>query len=147
MMVAASLRFQTKVVEVASGCWLWTGATNNHGYGQIRVDGQARYVHRLAYETFVAPIPNGFQIDHVCRNRRCVNPAHLEAVTQRVNILRGESPHARHARATHCVHGHPLSGKNLYVRPDGRGRHCKRCFLLRGRERALRRRQAVEVSS
>ena len=107
MMVAASLRFQTKVVEVASGCWLWTGATNNNGYGQIRVDGQARYVHRLAYETFVGPIPEGFQIDHVCRNRRCVHPAHLEAVTQRENLCETRSRDPLHPRSS-PVRGQPL---------------------------------------
>jgi hypothetical protein len=138
MTVAASPRFVAKVIAGPNGCRLWTGAKNDGGYGQLHHDGRTQYVHRLAYETFVGPIPDGFQIDHLCRTRLCVNPEHLEAVTQRENILRGESAQAHHARATHCIAGHPLSGDNLYVRPDGKGRNCKRCQLRRNRERSER---------
>lgn len=139
-------RFARKMVRRPDGCWIWTGATNDGGYGQLRADDRVQYAHRLAYETFVGPIPDGLQIDHLCRTRLCVNPAHLEPVTQRENILRGESPQALRSRATHCIAGHPLSGGNLYIRPDGKGRHCRTCQRRRNRETRRRRRQRARLS-
>ena len=93
--------------------------------------------HRFAYETFVGPIPEGLTIDHLCRIRHCVNPEHLEAVTDRVNILRGEGISAQHARATHCPQGHPYDLINTYVAPDGDRdcRDCRRQSMVRYRQR------------
>src|SRR5260221_14462809 len=84
-----------------SGCWEWQGYTNNHGYGQFRpTKGDRRFAHRFSYELFRAPIPTGLVIDHLCRNPRCVNPDHLEPVTERENMLRGYSASGNNARKT-----------------------------------------------
>lgn len=115
-------------IDPDSGCWNWTGTIADTGYGRVR----KAYAHRVAYEFWIGPIPDGLQIDHLCRNRRCFNPEHLEAVTQRENILRGESPMARHARRTHCVHGHEFTAENTYSPPSGAThRHCRTCIRNR----------------
>ena len=132
----ATDRFWSKVDKTGS-CWLWTGWTNGTGYGRFDMPGQKVYAHRFAYELERGPIPAGMQIDHLCRNRLCVNPAHLEAVTQRENILRGESVQARNARKTHCPKGHEYTDANTYERPDRDppGRECKTCRDARNQAR------------
>ncbi len=123
-----SERFKRFVMPVTeSGCFLWIGSVNSEGYGQIQIDGSSRGAHRIAYELAKGPIPNGLQIDHLCRVRCCVNPDHLESVTAKVNTLRGKSIQARNALKTICSHGHQLNGRNLYFRPNG-NRACKMCF-------------------
>jgi hypothetical protein len=122
-----------------TGCWLWTAATSTAGYGRIRVDRRGMQAHRVAYEMHVGPIPEGLQLDHLCRVRRCVNPAHLEPVTQRENIMRGNSVSAVHAAKTHCIHGHPFDGENTRLGPNGK-RVCRACH--RDNERQARRRAA-----
>lgn len=110
-----------------NGCWEWVGAHKQAGYGQW---GRTDCAHRVMYEKVRGPIPKWLHLDHLCRNKGCVNPDHLEAVTQRENTLRGESPAAQRARATHCKNGHPYDGTNTYNRPDrpiGRGRYCRAC--------------------
>lgn len=123
-------RFELSYTIDQSGCWLWTGTLTAGGYGQIRSrDFGTMYAHRWAYEHFVGPIPAGLQIDHLCRVRRCVNPAHLEPVTARTNFLRGDGvlTSGKWQRATtHCPHGHPYSGENLYATYDGK-RLCRIC--------------------
>lgn len=133
-------RLLAKRVELPNGCWGWTGAVfKATGYGVFSAksdDGVWRphTAHRAAYEMLVGPVPDGLHIDHLCRNRWCCNPAHLEPVTKRVNDLRGDSPMARQARQTHCLRGHPLAGDNLRVRPSGK-RECRECARARDRNR------------
>ena len=107
-------------------CWAWTGAINSRGYGCIGINGKSQLSHRVAYELLVGAIPAGLQIDHLCRNKKCCNPSHLEPVTAKVNSSRTDQ-----AEKTHCVNGHPLTGANLIVRPYGdRGlvkRNCRTC--------------------
>lgn len=118
-------RFWSKVVpEPNSGCWLWVGALDSSGYGCFG-SGQTRGAHRIAYAALVAD-PGAAHLDHRCRTRCCVNPDHLEAVTNRANVLRGVGTPALNARKTECRHGHPLTGDNLGVSSSG-GRRCKTC--------------------
>lgn len=116
-------------IDAESGCWIWTGAKRG-GYGKVQVARKMRSLHRLAYELLVGPIPAGLQIDHVkkrgCTSTACCNPAHLEPVTHKENVLRGIAPPAQNARKTHCAKGHAFSGANLCTRPNGR-RECVTC--------------------
>lgn len=114
-------------------CWSWTGWIDGGGYGTMRVGGRTGRtvsVHRIAYELSNGPIPEGLEIDHLCRNRACCNPAHLEAVTHAENNRRSDSPSAVAARVTHCPKGHPYDEANThrYRKPHGGwGRQCRRC--------------------
>lgn len=111
-----------------SGCIEWTGRIDRYGYGQFRPGGRETTnmgAHRWAYSHFVGTIPDGFQIDHLCRNRACVNPEHLEAVTPRENVMRSLNPPSLNAKKTHCVRGHPFSDENTDIRRGGRV--CKTC--------------------
>lgn len=111
--------------EPNSGCWLWEGCVNDQGYAHIRAGRKMLAAHRVTYEHFRGQIPVGLVIDHLCRVRCCVNPAHLEPVTVAENIRRGLA--GRHfAERTHCPKGHPYSGENLVLRPNGY-RRCKAC--------------------
>lgn len=126
-----SVLFWAKV-DKTKGCWLWTAAKTWNGYGVFRLSpsssGQRRmaYAHRWAYEHLVGPIPNGLTLDHLCMERACVNPAHLEPITNAENNRRGNSLSARNARKTHCVNGHEFTDQNTYRRPDG-DRDCRTC--------------------
>jgi hypothetical protein len=113
-----------------TGCWNWKAAISKNGYGNFSVRHVVYYAHRIAYQLYVGPIPDGMTIDHLCRNTRCVNPAHLEVTSQRTNILRGTGPTARHARLTHCRQGHPYDLLNTHVKRDG-SRSCRECNRLR----------------
>jgi len=112
-----------------SECIDWP-ARNNGTYGTLvkYVGGKQkiRCAHRIIYELRVGKIPDGYEIDHLCRNPLCINSNHLEAVTHRENVLRGIGPTAENARKTHCIHGHPFSGDNLGIREDG-NRRCREC--------------------
>ena len=121
-------RFWDKVEEDSGGCWVWTAGLNTHGYGQFRLgDGQcSRGSHRIAYTALVGSVAEGLQLDHLCRIRNCVNPSHLEQVTHRENLRRGDSPTARNARKTTCFRGHDFDKENTYVRKGG-GRRCRAC--------------------
>lgn len=121
-------------------CWQWTGGGWPSGYGTLRVDKRTKVtVHRFSYELHVGPIPDDLVIDHLCRNHGCVNPKHLEAVTFRENILRGENRAAQHARKTHCLRGHSFDSPNGYRNKHGH-RLCHACDRIRYETRMERRR-------
>jgi len=129
-------RFWNKVrANAATGCWEWSGARIGDGYGSIRVTGRSVLTHRFAYETLVASIPPGLQLDHLCRIRSCCFPGHLEPVTPQINCLRGQGPSADHARQTHCVRGHELAPN-----PQRAGwRSCPTCKKMRRVDEKLKR--------
>ncbi len=114
--------------EPNSGCWLWTASLNWRGYGQVRSNGPVRMAHRVVYEAYKGGIPDGLQLDHLCRVRSCVNPDHLEPVTPKENVRRGNFGHGgdRNLIKTRCPKGHPYEGDNLYVRRNG-SRQCRAC--------------------
>lgn len=126
--IPLATRFWAKVVE-SGECWLWTGSTDKmSGYGRIRIDRSTKYVHRVSYELMVGDIPEGLHLDHLCRNRACVNPYHLDPVTSGVNTRR--SP-ITHGNETHCPAGHAYEGDNLAIYA-GR-RNCRTCNIARCR--------------
>lgn len=120
--------------EVNGECWEWTGWRIN-GYGRITIGNrQGWLVHRAAYELLVGPIPDGLTIDHLCRNRACFNPAHLEPVEFTVNVLRGIGPAAQNARRTACRKGHIYTDGSFIREQQGNGVTGRRCVICR-RER------------
>lgn len=121
-------RIQARVVN-ADGCWVWQGAKKPSGYGNIYVEGRYLNTHRAAYMAFVGPIPDGLTIDHLCRNRSCVNPDHLEPVTHRENTMRGDSPGAIMRRTGKCRRGHRWGPDT--VKPNGQCRECQRLIQRR----------------
>ncbi len=122
-------------VDTGAGCWIWRGQTTN-GYGRFSVGQRNFYAHRFSFEFFNGPIPDGYEVDHLCMERRCVRPFHLEAVTAHENNMRSDSRAAQNARRKHCLHGHPLSGDNLsiVVSAGVRRRRCRECARTRTRE-------------
>jgi len=147
-------RFIGKIEVQPNGCWHWTAHINKSGYGYFYIDGKQDLAHRVAHTHFVAPIPAGHDVDHQCHNadtncpggmgdthRRCVNPAHLEAVTRSTNLSRGRTVQhliAPNIAKTCCPAGHPYDGANTYVQAKG-SRTCRAC----SRERARRKREAI----
>lgn len=112
-------------------CWIWQYAKSTAGYGQIRRNGKAIYLHRLIYEAFNGKIKKGLTIDHLCRQRSCFNPDHLEAVSNRENILRGNGASAINFRKTKCINGHLLVEKNIYHRHQNPTfRYCRECIKV-----------------
>lgn len=115
-------------------CWLWKSCISpTQGYARIWIDGRLKEAHPIAYRLAIGPIPDGLQLDHLCRVRHCVRPSHLEAVTRKVNILRGESPMARESRQTSCIHGHAFDEANTWFDKFGK-RHCRTCNRNNSRE-------------
>jgi hypothetical protein len=110
----------------ADDCWPWLASGWPKGYGAFRINGQTVAAHRFSYELHHGPIPEGLTVDHLCRNPSCVNPAHLEAVTFRENVLRGTNMAARYARRDTCSRGHQFD----YLRKDG-ARGCRQCDRIR----------------
>lgn len=108
-------------------CWNWQGHVTKAGYGRRKVNGKNLNVHRTVYEALIGPVDKELHLDHLCRNRKCANPFHLEPVTPRENILRGVGPTAKNAKKDACVNGHPFDSENTRFYPNGRGRECKAC--------------------
>ena len=126
----AHIRVLRRCVVEATGCLRYTGSITRDGYGRVTVSTKTprtQPVHRVVYEAVVGPIPEGLHIDHLCRNRACVNPVHLEPVTNRENMLRGATVSGINAAKTHCSKGHPLSGDNLLLEKRKDREHPKRC--------------------
>jgi len=125
----AIAKFWSRVATAGpDDCWEWQGARLRDGYGQAKYYGNAVGTHRIAYELSHGPIADGLLVRHTCDNPPCCNPAHLLLGTPADNAAdRTERGRHQSVGQTHCKNGHPLSGDNLYVRPDGRGRRCKAC--------------------
>lgn len=117
-------RFWAKV-DKGGDCWNWTAAKIWSGYGKFQFNGSSVGAHRVAWTLLRGPIPEGLTVDHLCRNRACVNPAHMELVTRGVNVLRGDTITAANLHKTHCPKGHPYSGRNS----NGQ-RFCRVCMRV-----------------
>jgi hypothetical protein len=128
------------VRKIPGGCWEWTGFKDSTGYGRISILSKRRSAHRLSYEHHLGPIPVGLVIDHLCRNPGCVNPLHLEPVTQTENIKRGISPIPANAAKTHCLRGHEYTQLNTGV--NAGKRYCKACDREKHRRAAAAKRTA-----
>lgn len=132
-------RFWAKVNKTDT-CWLWQSPPSACGYGQFNVNGFPMKAHRFAYELLVGPIPEGLHIDHLCHIALCVNPAHLEAVTPKVNSERSFS-----AIKSHCVNGHPRTPENTYIRKNG-AKMCRPCIRYQVRMAKIKRRQSKDLA-
>ncbi len=125
--------FMRHVDFIENGCWNWTGTTKPGGYGVFRSLGKTWNAHRWAYTNLVCGIPATLTIDHLCRNKKCVNPQHMEVVTLIENIMRGEGCSVQNARKTHCPKGHPLINvpetKRTALRRVGTKRYCPICYI------------------
>jgi hypothetical protein len=143
-----SVRFWEKVDKQPEGCWLWTAGLSRSGYGKFWTeDGRSVRSHRWSYEQVHGQIPDALQLDHLCRNRACVNPDHLEAVTAWVNTMRSSAPSVANAEATHCPKNHPYDAENTYLIPPSKwapngGRACRAC-----RAEACRRHRARKAGA
>lgn len=126
-------RIQTKI-QIAD-CWLWFGCTTADGYGRLTWNRQVHNAHRVVYELLVGPIPTGLQVDHLCFVKNCVNPAHLQPVTQAENRRRWMKTH------THCPHGHEYTPQNTAIMKSSGGRVCRECERLR----SIRRRREAKI--
>lgn len=128
-MTALPSSFWARVSKAEDDCWRWIGVLDRAGYGRFAGGHyESDYAHRLSYIALVGPIPNGLELDHLCRVRNCVNPNHLEPVTHEENMRRGYW-----AQATHCVNGHPWNEPNMYRDREGK-RRCRACGRKRVRE-------------
>lgn len=143
----------SKIRVESSGCWLWTAATDRHGYGKIRWQRKTQFSHRVVYALLRSESIDGFDLDHLCRNVGCCNPTHLEPVSHTENLRRGEGRQAtlaRYAEPRDCPRGHPLYGPNLYeYRAVKNGyeyinRMCRTCRAANDRKRKARRREAAQ---
>jgi hypothetical protein len=124
------------------GCWLWTMPLNEGGYARASFNDSSYYVHRISYEIFIGEIKEGFVLDHLCKTKNCVNPCHLEEVTDKINNARSTSPSAINKVKTHCPKGHEYTGENLFfsVKDGIKIRRCKECSRIMSRDYQKRKR-------
>ena len=134
MIPPSPLAHSNLAVDLAAPCWIWQGYVLPTGYGQLIIRQRKWRAHRYMWTMMRGPIPDGLDLDHLCRNRLCINPQHLEPVTRRENLLRGEGFAGVNARKTHCAHGHPFDGLNTGRRTGRSGRFCLACSREHGRK-------------
>jgi hypothetical protein len=127
---------------IGDGCWEWIACRDRAGYGRLLVGKSAGLAHRYIYELMIGPVPEGLELDHLCRNTSCVNPAHLEPVSHQENCRRGRQTE----RKTHCPRGHPYSGDNLYINPNG-SQKCRECHRAVCRRSLNKRKLRVLMAS
>ena len=141
-------RFMAKIeVDPTTDCWNWTGNLGWQGYGQFWSEKQKTVrAHRWSFNRWNDAVPDGMQLDHLCRNRKCANPFHLESVTPRENVLRGDTPASRNAAKAECNEGHPLAGPNLRINSRG-DRVCRECSRAASRRVTQKRKQMMEAGS
>lgn len=136
-----------RLIPAHGCCIVWIGGKNEKGYGRANWGGVSRVVHRIVYEHFRGPIPEGLELDHLCKNRACCNPDHLEPVTHQENCRRGDAGkllREKHRAITHCPRGHPYSQENTYIKPSGVGRVCRLCRCESMRRLKARRRKVKD---
>lgn len=131
-------RFHEKYSIDANGCWIWSAGRTLEGYGKLKVFGKTVLAHRWYYKLNNS-IPDELTLDHLCRVRCCVNPSHLEPVTQQINTLRGVGPSAENAIKTHCIRGHEFTPENTRIANNKR--HCRKCYSIRTMESYYRKKQ------
>ena len=128
-------RFWAKV-QKTEACWLWQATIDRYGYGRFAVSRkQLVGAHRFSFEQVRGPIPEGLVLDHLCRVRHCVNPSHLEPVTQKENSLRGDAPNIVLGRMGMCKYGHAMTPANTIYRTRGHGKRCRECVQILDRKR------------
>ncbi len=129
---------QKRIEVQPNGCWNWVRALTTDGYPSAGINRKVYNMHRISYRVYVGPIRKKMTIDHLCRNTKCMNPAHLEQVTNRVNILRGNCKSAVNARKTHCMRGHEFNKENTKICKKGKGktaRACRTCLRAKDKRR------------
>jgi hypothetical protein len=136
--------FWTKVAFTQAGCWEWQRNVLRNGYGQKSFGGKMYLAHRVAWTDMNGPIPQSMTLDHLCRNRKCVRPNHLEPVSIKVNILRGNGMAAKNKRQTHCHNGHLFNEVNTYVCSEG-SRNCRICNRKKTQLYRLRRKEDLNI--
>jgi hypothetical protein len=134
-------------IDKTETCWNWKGASNGSGYGEFHFQNQSKRAHRVSYEYFNdKKIPWGMVVDHLCFNRKCVNPSHLEVITSGENALRGDGIGAKGFRQTHCKRGHPFSRENTWIRTARNMRKWRKCLsCARATQTAYRERQRAKL--
>lgn len=130
-------------IRFTKTCWIWKARQTSKGYAEFYIKSKPIRAHKLIYEMIVSPVPVGLQLDHLCRVRHCVNPLHLEPVTPKVNVLRGNGVTAQNARKTHCIKGHPLTKENITTTRGSRD--CRLCNNIRACELRKRRKDAAHL--